>query len=71
MFRRMDRESFFHEWLALDTAQQAGRLSEHEAHRLKCTVFVRMMELGLEPDDVMPPGMILGEFASTSEIVLP
>ena len=50
----MDHESFFLAWLALDSAQ--GRISEHEAHRLKVGVFVRMIELGLTPADVLPPG---------------
>ena len=56
MFRCMGLESFFHEWVALDTAEQAGRISEHEAHRLKRGVFVEMIRRGLTPADVLPPG---------------
>ena len=60
---------FFLEWLALDTAQRDGRLSEHEARRLKYAIFRQMIEPGLTPDDVLPPGAFLGQTRLSQEVL--
>ena len=56
MLSCMDHESFFREWTAVDAAEQRGRISEHEARRLKYATFRQMLEIGLTPDDVVSPG---------------
>ena len=49
----------FREWVRIDTDEQSGKISEHEARRRKRDVFALMQRLGLTPDDVLPPDALL------------
>ena len=55
MLRGMKRakNDLYPEWVRIDRLEQSGEMSAEEAKFLKEGIFEAMLQLGLEPDDVV------------------